>query len=1166
MERALDPERIGIALGSHENLPSPEEVSRLLAEAELALLLHKPAVSEQLEAIGWYLHAVASSKYALRTYGIDRQRKAFQVAAHIFDLLLQIPQIDLIERLNYCFACQIAYLRSELNPNAIAIYGREFAEKSGDLDLLNNFQEVALSCGIGFLGFDISYIYRVTGNLQNQIRQLVTRWDIEDIFTTPFGSAAGVAIATRDLTTFLVYGHTSDLERARATLQRAILAESSLEDQVSRWVAAHLLNLSYEIESSSVWTVLPPDVPNGVRRAFGMGQPKILTLWPPQLDLLKITEPGTDNPFSSSVKRLFLSTPTSGGKTLIAQLMVASHLATEGTSVCYVAPTRSLCHEVRNSLASRLRYVGSEVIDGLPEGDWLDQQLSVAARVEVMTPERLSYLIRSDSKKVLDRFGMFIFDEVHSVGERGRGWTLEEDLSYLHYATQGTQHRIILMSAAVGNRIHFVQWMSNEEDNKDVVFLHSDWRGPRRLHAICSTKVDWDQGQEEITRSVKFPRRVRYPLYATLHVRISHTGRMHSLQTTEPVGSLVRKYKPDNTFENKDNESTPFYRMLVPIIQHLSVSGTVLIIESTRRDTVLMAKAIAESQEPSNQLENQPLIDLMEARLGNAHPLPRVIRKGVAYHHGSLPSEIREAIEEAVTQGNLRFLVATTTMTEGINLPVRSVVIARQGSYTQEGYKEYITGSKLINAIGRAGRATKETEGVVVLARQGRPQQADFERLKPTDSDIEVNSMLATEEALKALAEFETLQRNAEDAIFEEATSQVDQFLSFIWFIAAQLEVLGKSVSADEVREVLKNTLAWVQLDEESQSKWMAAANLAISVYDKTKSSSRKRWATVGTSLSSAKQIETMAEELATILSQIDVPEDPLEVLDLIMRDGRLQRMLLLTEAPKTKVYTQRGGQRQQIEVPIDEVLRQWIQGTELVTLAETFFNNVANIDFRFEQLGDFVNDYFETFLPWIFGVTIKWTNNLLRENNIDKELSGHVSALIHWGVSNPKAISLMVGGIRSRRLATKITQLWETEKKDGDIRAWVRSMNIAQWRAIFEASVTELRNLLEFSRDQVKGVAVDLITHESARTEVESTVGEFPESSASLALVDESVLSPIGIWIGNQLVGQVLSKDQADIQSILSSGLIVSIKFSATSGKGFLELQLADPNTQLEF
>jgi len=1165
MERALNPELIGIALGSHENLPTPEEVSRLLAEAELALLLHKPEVSEQIEAIGWYLHAVASSKYALRTYGVDRQRKAFQVAAHIFDLLLQIPQIDLIERLNYCFACQIAYLRSELNPNAIAIYQREFAGKLGDLDLINNYQEVALSCGVGFMGLDVNYIYRVTGNLQNQTRRLVTRWDIKDILTTPFGSAAGVAIATRDLTTFLLYGHTSALERARATLQRAVLAESSLEDQVSRWVAAHLLNLSSELENSSVWTVLPPDVPNGVRRAFGMGQPKVLTLWPPQLDLLKIAETGAANPFSSSVKRAFLSTPTSGGKTLIAQLMVASHLATEENSVCYVAPTRSLCHEVRNSLTSRLRYVGSEVIDGLPEGDWLDEQLSVAARVEVMTPERLSYLIRSDSKKVLDRFGMFIFDEVHSVGERGRGWTLEEDLSYLHYATQGTQHRIILMSAAVGNRIHFVQWMSKEEDNKDVVFLHSDWRGPRRLHAICSTKADWDQGQEETTRSVKFPRRVRYPLYATLHVRISHTGRMHSLQTTESVGSLVRRYKPDNTFENKDNESTPFYRMLVPIIQHLSVPGPVLVIESTRPATVRMAKAIAENRGTLEQQENQPLIDLIEARLGNSHPLSEVIKKGVAYHHGSLPTEIREAIEEAVTQGNLRFLVATTTMTEGVNLPVRSVVVASQGSHTQEGFKEYITGSKLINAIGRAGRATKETEGVVVLARQARVRASDFERLKPTDSDIQVNSMLATEEALNALAGFETLQRSAEDAIFEETASQVNRFLSFIWFIAAQLEALGKSVSPDEVREVLENTLAWVQLNVESQNKWMAAANLAISVYGKTKPSSRKRWATVGTTLSSAKKVETMAEELAAILSQIDVPEDPLEIIDLVIRDGRLQRMLSLPEAPKTKVYTQRGGHREQIEVPIDEILRQWIQGTELVTLAETFLKDVSNIDFRFEQLGDFINDYFETFLPWIFGVTIEWTNNLLRENNIEKELPRNVSALIRWGVSNSRAINLMVGGIRSRRLASKISQLWETEKKDGDIRAWVRSMNMAQWRDTFEASVTELRNLLEFSRDQVKGVAVDLIAHESARIEVESVIDDFSESSATLAPVDETILSPIGIWVGSQLVGQVFSKDQADIQSILSSGLIISIKFSASSGKGSLELQLVDPNTQPE-
>ena len=160
-----------------------------------------------------------------------------------------------------------------------------------------------------------------------------------------------------------------------------------------------------------------------------------------------------------------------------------------------------------------------------------------------------------------------------------------------------------------------------------------------------------------------------------------------------------------------------------------------------------------------------------------------------------------------------------------------------------------------------------------------------------------------------------------------------------------------------------------------------------------------------------------------------------------------------------------------------------------------------------------------------------------------------------------------MVGGIRSRRLASKIAQLWQTEKEDGSMRAWVCSMNTTQWRDIFGASVTELRNLLEFSRDQAKGVAVDLIEHQSARLEVESYVDDFSESPAKLAPVDASALSSIGILIEDKLVGLVCSKDQADIQSLLSSsGLIISIKFSASSGKGYIELQLENPDDELPF
>lgn len=1161
MDRALDPELISLALGPHENLPSPGRLSQLLAEAELALLLRRPELSDELIVAAWYLHAIASSKYALQVYGIERQRAAFKVAGHIFDLLLQLPELNRIHRLKYCFAAQIAYLRSELDPNALAVYQREFASDLAELNLLTHFEEVALSCGVAFLGLDVGYVYRVTRNLRDEVARLVSAWEVEDIFSTLFGAASGVASGTRNLTNFLVYGRVEALELARQLLQRAVLAVPSEEDQISRWVAAHLLNLADDLQRASIWTALPPDIPPNVRKAFAMGHPKILTLWPPQLDLFKVADQQGVNPLSAKVKRLFLSTPTSGGKTLMAQLIIISHLATIKTSVCYVAPTRSLCREVRKSLESRLRFFGKEIVDGLPEGDWLlDLLLDLEPQVEVMTPERLSYLIRSDSSRLLDQFGLFIFDEVHGIGELGRGWTLEEDLSYLHYATLDKDHRIVLMSAAVGNRNHFIQWMARNDENR-VLHHHSPWRGPRRLHAIWTTAPNWADAREEITRSKNFPRRVHYPLHGQLDVRISHTGELRSLRTTESIGHLALRYTPEGASQKDGSYSTAFYQMLIPIIQHLSESGPVLVIESTRPQTVRTAQAIADNQEVAEKSEIQSLIDLVEARLGSEHPLWQVLRKGVAYHHGSIPSEIRAGIEDAVAGGYLKFLVATTTMTEGINLPVRSVVVASQGSYGNEGYVEYIKGSKLINAIGRAGRAAKETEGIVVLARNAEPSATDFKRLNPDDSDIEVTSLLATKEALEALAAFEELQRVAEDAIFQIAAGIVSDFLAFIWFVAAESEKLGEIPAQERVRGIFEHTLAWVQLSSENQNRWLSVAVQTLAHYEKTNPSARKRWAATGTSISSAREIESIAQELAEKGEKIEVPQNPIEAVDLIIGEGRLQRILGLPEAPTNRVYTQRAGQgREEVIIPMDMLLRQWLQGAELVSLANSHLNTVRDTDFRFEQLGDFINDYFEIYLPWVFGTIIAWTNDLLLEKGVAVLFPRTIPANIRWGVGNPIALELMIKGIQSRILALKIAESWEKEKRDGDVRSWIRAMNLADWQQTFNASVADLRNLLEFSRNQRGGVAVDLLTQETAKIEVLSNISDFPPSDASLKRIEDLELSPIGIWVDKELVGRVLSRDQADIQSLLNTGLTFSVKFSASSGKGLLELQLVDP------
>ena len=112
------------------------------------------------------------------------------------------------------------------------------------------------------------------------------------------------------------------------------------------------------------------------------------------------------------------------------------------------------------------------------------------------------------------------------------------------------------------------------------------------------------------------------------------------------------------------------------------------------------------------------LAALASTRLGAAHPLVGVLRRGVGFHHAALPGDIQAELEDGIRKGPLRYLVATTTLIEGINFPVRSVLIGDRGYRSGDGFVTTLDAPKLLNAVGRAGRAGRETEGWVVAVAQ----------------------------------------------------------------------------------------------------------------------------------------------------------------------------------------------------------------------------------------------------------------------------------------------------------------------------------------------------------------------------------------------------------------------------------------------------------------
>ncbi|WP_165934226.1 helicase-related protein [Sodalis ligni] len=91
----------------------------------------------------------------------------------------------------------------------------------------------------------------------------------------------------------------------------------------------------------------------------------------------------------------------------------------------------------------------------------------------------------------------------------------------------------------------------------------------------------------------------------------------------------------------------------------------------------------------------------------------RLLKHGIAVHHGKLPPLLARRLKVVIDKGLVRVIIATSTLSEGVNIPVNFVLIPNL--YRA---KSRMTLQEFTNLIGRAGRPGVATEGasLVVLA------------------------------------------------------------------------------------------------------------------------------------------------------------------------------------------------------------------------------------------------------------------------------------------------------------------------------------------------------------------------------------------------------------------------------------------------------------------
>lgn len=1163
MERSLNLDLLRGALSRRSGLPAAEELQRLIGQVEVQLFLQRPELPPELFNTAWYLHGVASVNGARELYTVARQRQAFLVSAHIFDLALNQDNWTSTERLSFGFAAAIGYRRGGRDPNATAIFNRLRADIHVQTAVAEHLGTLSLQAGLAFLGFETKTLFSWFSTWRWQLAALARESAMADLSSTALGPAHLVILGAEDLLQYFARGNTGRLQSGLARLRRVAAGEAGPSDLHSEWVAAHLLNFAGEAELGSLWNprVLPPTVPALVRQAFTIGSPPVLTLWEPQRDLLT----GSRSPFDPSVRRTVLAVPTSGGKSLVAQMLAVEHLSRTNHSVCYVAPTRSLGREVRRAMASRVRILQKETGSEQPDypSVWdmfAADEPPAPADVEVMTPERLGHLLRHDPAAALDRFGMFIFDEAQLLKESGRGFVLESVIAVLDYLTRDTGHQIVLISAAMGNAGAIAQWLS-----PDGQCLHheSQWRGPRRLHAAFNTKAIWHETRTQDGAGPTWSYRHTTELQGRIRLRLAD-GHTTELSTQGDTGwRLVRKSKDGISrrtgLPTDSTRSTKQYVIASQMITALGHAGSVLVVATTRKQAELLAKGLA--AECDEQPTLAPLVDFVRQQLGADHPLVDALRHGVGFHHAGLPIEVLEALEEAVRGDSLPYLTCTSTLTDGVNLPVRTVVIYDQ-AYQDQAEEARLRGARLVNAMGRAGRAGKETEGWIVLVRAAEPTEQDFRDLDPGPEALAVTSSLTTDIALQSFAEMERQLRDDADAVFSAADT-VGDFISFVWLLLAIEEGRGTDPAAVNLDAIVGCTLAATQ-SADARTTLTRVSEATRRTYAASAPDARRRWPRTGTSIGTARSMDDLASRIAAAILRADAEGRLPDMRDPEQAIAQLPTMfaelLQRPEAPEWRFRVSPQGA--DIDVQPRALLRDWISGQPLADLANAHLWAATNPASRIAQMVSAVTAYFEHYLAWTVSTMVELVNARLSDADSEARLCPELGGYIRYGVNTPHALLLMTSGIRSRRLAHAVVAAMPSDLQatHEDMRLWLAGMSIAEWRERFEASSSEVLDLLDITRLRSRSLLKTLLETGTVAVTLPGLAAAGAPQHSQLSLEparDHAPPEPLALYVADEMVATISPQDHADVRAILDTGLDLTLELGHTADPPVLRLSM---------
>lgn len=574
-----------------------------------------------------------------------------------------------------------------------------------------------------------------------------------------------------DLTaSFMINGENRSIrESVEMHFDKAIeISENSANIEMNLIIKL-LKSMVNQMINNSIWMVTPntdAKISSFVSNITKSAKPLFELLYPQRVAIL---EQGLLDP---AHRAIVVDMPTSSGKTVIAEFRIlqALNLFSEQKGwVVYVVPTRALVNQITNRLSKDLSPIGIKVVkvSGSIDTDLFEENLLSSSESDfdilVTTAEKLNLLIRNNIEENLNRpLTLAVIDEAHNLEDEHRGINYEILLANLKQDCPNAN--LLLLTPFIPNSDAIAEWL--DPDSPASIGVGLSWQPNDRLIGAV-----YPEGKR---RSWK----TKFQTLITDRERIKYEGVL-DISATTPLD------------ETRSNLSK--VKIAAGFAKQMIGRKGILIICQNPKSCWTLAEQLSNCL-PTIELDDELILikKYIEAELGDNFTLSKLLDKGIGVHHAGLPDDIRLLMEMLMEDGKINVLVATTTIAQGINFPISTVIMA---SYYYPYGKKMPT-KDFWNIVGRAGRADQGTLGLVgiVIGDEEKNKQIELDTLKDylqqSTHDL-VSNLLEMVEDLKTLG-----TNDLGTLIYRDARwSQFLQYLAHMYNQSQDLGILIQTLS-----------------------------------------------------------------------------------------------------------------------------------------------------------------------------------------------------------------------------------------------------------------------------------------------------------------------------------------------------------------------------------